>query len=55
MPRQSKNVPAARGTDRSKLRDLLGPAPLLEGEVSAQYEALYDRVLFAVQPSDHLE
>ena len=37
------------------LKTLLGPPPLLEGEDHAAYDALYERVRTAVEPSDALE
>jgi hypothetical protein len=38
-----------------QIRDLLGPPPLVEGEEAGAYEALAERIRFAVEPGDVLE
>ena len=39
----------------SRVRDLLGPPPLLAGEDLAAYEALHARIFKAISPADAIE
>jgi len=57
MPRRSKSISVAppKKTADVGVRALLGPPPLLEGEDAGAYEALYNRILAAVEPKDALE
>lgn len=51
----SKNIPSVTASCQDNLRPLIGPAPLLDGEDCAAYEALRSKFFTSVAPADIVE